>query len=73
MLYSICIDDTMGSPHNEVRFTNQRQGVLSTKIIQNNNVWKFELNWSSKLRDNNETQTPLSHEVVCYHASLRSI
>ena len=32
------------------------------KII---NLWKFELNWSWKLPDNNERKTPLSHEVVC--------
>ena len=32
------------------------------------NLWKFELNWSSKLRDMNEIKkTPLSHEVVCFH------
>ena len=29
------------------------------------NLWKFELNWSSELRDNNERKAPLSHEVVC--------
>ena len=28
------------------------------------NLCKFELNRSSKLRDNNEMKTPLSHEVV---------
>ena len=27
---------------------------------------KFELKWSSKLRDNNERKTRLSHEVVCF-------
>ena len=31
------------------------------------NLWTFELNRSSKLRDNNERKTPLSHEVVCFH------
>ena len=31
------------------------------------NLWKFELNWSSKLRDNYERKrTPLSHEVVFF-------
>ena len=35
-------------------------------------LWKFELNQSSKLRDNNEEKKtpknpPLSHKVVCFH------
>ena len=31
------------------------------------NMWKFELDWSSELRDNNERKkTPLSHKVVCF-------
>ena len=31
------------------------------------NMWKFELNRSSKLRDNNERKkTPFSHKVVCF-------
>ena len=30
------------------------------------NMWKFELNQSSKLRDNVKEKTPLSHEVVCF-------
>ena len=30
------------------------------------NLWKFELNWSLKLRDNYERKKPLSHEVVCF-------
>ena len=30
------------------------------------NLWKIELNWSSKLRENNERKTPLSHEVICF-------
>ena len=30
------------------------------------NVWKFELNWSSKLRDNNGRNTPLSYKVLCF-------
>ena len=29
-------------------------------------LWKFELNRSSKLRDNIERKTPISHEVVCF-------
>ena len=31
-----------------------------------NCLWTFELNWSSKLRDNYKRKTPLSHEVVCF-------
>ena len=30
------------------------------------NLWKFELNRSSKLRDNNERKNTLSHGVVCF-------
>ena len=29
------------------------------------NLWKFELNWSSKFGDNNERKKTLSHEVMC--------
>ena len=29
------------------------------------NLWKLELSWSSKLRDNSGRKTPLSHEVLC--------
>ena len=31
------------------------------------NLWKFELNWSSKLPGNKLIKTPLSHEAVCFH------
>ena len=30
------------------------------------NLWKFELNWSSKLQENNEEKTPLLHKFVCF-------
>ena len=30
-------------------------------------LWKFELDWSSELRDNNERKKPaLLHQVVCF-------
>ena len=44
--------------------------VLTVGVSQHmhniTNLWKFELNRSSKLRDNNERKTPLSHKVVCF-------
>ena len=53
----------------------QRQ-VFSLGVSQHmhkiTNLWKFELNWSLKLRDNNERKNTLvmkmklCHEVVCF-------
>ena len=48
-----------------------RRPVFSLGVSQHmhiiTNLWTFELNWSSKLRDNNERKKiPLSHEVVCF-------
>ena len=39
---------------------------ISTYMHKITNLWKFELNRSSKLRDNNERKNTLSHEVVCF-------
>ena len=30
------------------------------------NLWKFWLNWSSKLQENNESKTPLLQTVLCF-------
>ena len=44
--------------------------VFSLSVSQHmhdiTNMLKFELNWSSKLQENNEGKTPLSLEVVCF-------
>ena len=51
---------------------NCQRPVFSLGVSQHmhkiTNVWKFELNWSSKLRGKviMEEKTPLSHEVVCF-------
>ena len=40
--------------------------VVSQHMHKITNLWKFNLNRSSNLRDNNERKrAPLSHEVVC--------
>ena len=40
---------------------------LSQHVHKITNPWKFELNWSSKLRDNNERKKKtLSHQLVCF-------
>ena len=50
---------------------NCQRPVFSLGVAQHlhkiTNLWKFEVNRSSKLRDNNERKIPLSHEVVCFH------
>ena len=49
---------------------NYQRPVFSLSVSQHihkiTNLWKFELNRSTKLRDNNERKAPLSHEVVCF-------
>ena len=49
---------------------NCQRPVFSIGVSQHmhkiTNIWKFKLDWSSKLRDNNERKTPLSHEVVYF-------
>ena len=45
----------------------QSAHLVSKHTHKKTNLWKFELNRSSKLRDNNGRKTPLSHEVVCFH------
>ena len=39
---------------------------VSQHMHKTTNLWKFELNWSSKFGDNNEKKNTLSHEVVCF-------
>ena len=41
--------------------------AVSQHMHKITNMWKFELDWSSELRDNYERKTtPLSHEDVCF-------
>ena len=49
--------------------TSLHSWCISTKAIHKiTNLWKFELNWSSKLRENiYKKKTPLSHVFVCFH------
>ena len=51
-------------------FGNCQTPVFSLNVSQHvhkiTNLRKFELNRSSKLLDNNERGTPLSHGVVCF-------
>ena len=49
---------------------NCQRPVFSLNVSQHmhkiTNQWKFEVNWSSKLRDNIEKKIPLSHVLVCF-------
>ena len=39
---------------------------VSQHMHEITNLWKFELNWSSKLRESMEEKTPLSHKFCAF-------
>ena len=53
---------------------NCQRPVFSLGVAQHmhqiTNLWTFQLNWSSKLRDNNERKTPLSHKLYAFRCLI---
>ena len=45
---------------------------VSQHLQTKTNMWKFELNWSSKLRDNNERKKKTCHTKLCAFGCLIS-
>ena len=74
-LFNLVMIESYINKHNNLKavdtFGNCRKSVFSLGVSQHmhkiTNLWKFELDWSSELRDNYERKkTPLSHKVVCF-------